>query len=103
MSKISSAVDKILEGKDVTEVLTESSEITPNILDKIKQFADDQFTVAGETGEQDGMVSVESDGQGIIDPWMDHSGRFPLDDVGAVKEYGLDTVLSFCLLALDKM
>lgn len=105
ITETSYVVDRILEGKDIRKALTESTKITPQVLKRIKDFAEEQFNIAGETGEQDGMVSVlsEKTGQDIIDPWIDSSGRFPLDDMGAVKEYGLPLVLTFCMMVLDKI
>ena len=39
----------------------------------------------------------------VSNPWMDHSGRFELDDIGAVKEWGLDVVMDFCEKAIKEI
>lgn len=39
----------------------------------------------------------------VSNPWMDHSGRFELDDIGAVKECGLDVVMDFCEKAIKEI
>lgn len=63
--------------------------MTATMLQKIKEFAEKNFcdektTVYGDDGEF-----------AVTDPWMDHTGRFELDDEGAVAEWGLDVVLDF--------
>ena len=37
----------------------------------------------------------EETGQQITNPWIDESGRFPLDDSEAVATYGLENVRKF--------
>lgn len=77
--------------------------MTQSMLNKIKKFADDQFNYAGETGNFDGLIGVEQYGISVIDPWYDQSARFPLDDEEAVEEWGLATVISFCIKAQAKI
>jgi len=77
--------------------------MTQDMLDKIKKFANDQFSYAGETGDYDGLVDVEQYGIAVIDPWYDTSARFPIDDAKAVEEWGLTTVISFCEKAQEKI
>ena len=64
---------------------------TKDTLAKIKAFAEDNF--AKPEKEQ---VWAEDEESSLTNPWIDHSGRFPLSDVEAVKEWGLANVYEFC-------
>ncbi len=77
--------------------------MTKEELEKIKKFAEENFCreetdpgyVYGEDEEFEEFA--------VTNPWMDHSGRFELDDAGAVKEWGLVTVLDFIEKAKKKI
>lgn len=62
------------------------------LTDIIKAFADWQWTVADPYPV---FFYFEETGQDIPNPWIDPSGRFPLDTVEAVKEYGAENVTKF--------
>lgn len=53
-----------------------------------KQFADNDYD--SEIGFEN-----ETTGQWVINPWMDTTGRFVLNDSQAVEEHGLANVLKF--------
>ena len=76
---------------------------TPDQLKEIKQFADEQFYRAHETDFAGGYISVHSDDHlmNVINPWIDSSARFELDDNGAIEEWGLELVIEFCESVLD--
>ena len=63
------------------------------LTDIIKAFADWQWTVALDPCPV--FFFFEETGQDISNPWIDPSGRFPLDTVDAVKEYGAENVTKF--------
>ena len=70
-------------------------DIEPKIeidLDAVKQFAETNFA-----DESDSYFAVTANGYDVTNPWMDMSARFELSDAGAVKEWGLDTVIKFVL------
>ena len=67
-------------------------------LEKIKKFAEENWDLP--EAEQ---LTVEDPEFDVSNPWIDRSGRFPLDDAGAVREWGLPLVIEFCLKALEKI
>lgn len=67
-----------------------AKELTPETLEQIKKFAAENF------GREDAEIYADDEEFAVTNPWMDHSGRFPLSDEEAVKEWGLATVLQFC-------
>lgn len=60
-------------------------------LHAVKTFAEQQ----SETGSYDVSFINEETDQQINNPWIDVSGRFPLDDAEAVATYGLENVRKF--------
>lgn len=58
------------------------------MLDKVKEIADRQF----REGEGVGFVF---NGQLIINPWMDESGRFELTNKEAIERYGEENMMMF--------
>lgn len=64
-------------------------------LKAIKEFAEENF--CREDGRQ---FYVDDEEFALVNPWIDHSGRFELTDEEAVREWGLDEVLEFCIGAL---
>ena len=60
-------------------------------LKEIKEFAEENWCK-----EEKDQIYAEDPEFNVTNPWIDRSGRFPLDDEGAVKEWGLNTVLEFC-------
>ena len=61
-------------------------------LDAVKRFAETNFA-----DESDSYFAVPAKGYDVTNPWMDMSARFELSDAGAVKEWGLETVIKFVL------
>ena len=61
-------------------------------LKAIKSFAAKQWERLGETGDSEGMIGFVHEGQFIITPWIDPSGRFELSDEEAEETYGKDSV-----------
>ena len=58
----------------------------------LKQFATMQF----HCDEVDGVCVTTEWGDSLCDPWMDQSGRFPLTDEEAIREWGLGMVQAWC-------
>lgn len=81
-------------------IITGKKEIamTKELLKQIKEFAEENW--CKDESEQ---IYADDEEFAVANPWIDHSGRFPLDDVGAVKEWGLDVVLDFCEKAQEVM
>ena len=65
--------------------------MTKEDLKMIKSFAEENFCKSEKE-----QLYVDDEEFAVTNPWIDRSGRFELDDVGAVKEWGLDVVVSFC-------
>ena len=72
-------------------------------LEKIKKFAEEQFNHAHETDWAGGYISVHSDEHlmNVINPWIDSSARFELNDEAAIEEWGLELVTEFCESVLN--
>lgn len=68
-------------------------------LAKIKEFAKENW-YKDEVLDDD-IVIAEDDEFGVTNPWIDRSARFELDDAGAVSEWGLATVIDFCIKAWE--
>lgn len=69
-------------------------------IQKVKEFAEDNIC----KDENDPTRIYVDDGEfAVTNPWYDCSGRFPLNDVGAVEEWGLPLVVSFVIDALKAM
>jgi len=65
------------------------------LLNTIKAFADENFCA-------DNPAVFADDGEfAVTNPWIDHSGRFSLDDEEAVREWGLDVVVDFIIQAIE--
>ena len=73
--------------------------VTKEMLKQIKEFAEENWNNENENEQ----VYVDALDRALTNPWIDYSGRFPLDDVGAVKEWGLEAVISFCEKAKEKL
>ena len=68
--------------------------MTEETLAKIRDFAATNWNK--DPDDPDTVVSVNEEYcTAVTNPWMDSSARFPLDDAGAVKEWGLATVVDF--------
>lgn len=61
------------------------------MLDVVRSFAEWQQ----ET--DDPAVYIDFDGVAIANPWMDETGRFPLDTVDASVYYGAENVMRFIM------
>ena len=59
--------------------------MTKAMIEEIKDFAKTNFGMDEDNPDRIHTVSDEYD-VNVTDPWMDQSGRFTLDDAGAVKE-----------------
>lgn len=53
------------------------------MLEKVKEFAEKNFS-----RPESEQLSVETELFNVTNPWIDSSGRFPLTDEQAVKEWG---------------
>lgn len=73
--------------------------MTRELLDRITAFAHANMN----RNDDNPSVYFEHNGMAITNPWIDESARFPLDDIGAVKEYGLENVIDFCEKARKEM
>lgn len=74
--------------------------MTKRKLQKIKDFAQRNFDKFGATEDLTKVFSVDITtpvGEEVCctSVWMDRSGRFELDDEGALKEWGLAGVVTF--------
>ena len=72
--------------------------MTKEMLNKIRDFAEENF--CKPEAEQ---VYGDDEEFAVTNPWIDHTGRFPLNDEQAVKEWGLDVVMDFCEKAKEKI
>ena len=71
-----------------------------NTLGRIKKFAEQNFNKFGETGCIENVFHIDavtprSVEVSVATVWMDITGRFPLNDEQAVKEWGLANVVTF--------
>ena len=74
--------------------------MTQELLDEIKRFAEINFCKDEDDPDR---IFGDDEEFAVTNPWMDCSGRFELDDVGAVTEWGLVTVLDFIEKAKEKL
>ena len=63
------------------------------MLDVVKAFADWQQSV----GLGDPVVWFDYNDMAITNPWIDDTGRFPLDSKESADKYGLENVLQFII------
>lgn len=61
-------------------------------LNAIKKFADENWCKPYEE-----QFYIDDEEFALANPWIDHSGRFSLTDEEAVREWGLDEVLDYCI------
>lgn len=61
------------------------------MLDVVRSFAEWQQEA------DDPAVSFDFDGVAITNPWMDETGRFPLDTVDSATYYGVENVMRFIM------
>lgn len=69
--------------------------ITNYMINKAMKIAEKNFI----DGNGDTDIGFEFEGQWIIDPWMDSTGRFELSLESAKETYGVENVRNFILLA----
>lgn len=65
-------------------------------MDEIRRIAEKQYMDAMESGDMEDCVGFEFEGQFIINPWIDPSGRFDLSTKEATKLYGEKNIIAFC-------
>lgn len=85
----------------LVEALRENS---PSITDEqLMLFAEMQWTVSGYDDNFEGnCIGFESrNGLFITNPFIDESGRFPINMIGACTEYGKKNVDEWCRKATD--
>lgn len=66
-------------------------------LKEIKRFANITW------GDEEREVVADHPETAVTNPWMDESARFELDDIEAVKTWGLETVLDYCMKVAEKI
>lgn len=62
----------------------------------ITEIAEKQWNKANYEGEMYDAVGFEYNGQFIINPWVDPTGRFSLTTAGAIDTYGIENFADFC-------
>lgn len=67
-------------------------------LNAIKNFAEENFNK-----DEHEQFFVEDPEFAVTNPWMDHTGRFELTDEEAVKEWGLELIVDFCIGAIERL
>ena len=87
LPKVEQEIVELIASHHETEGCSEDFDID---LNTIKKFAMNNFCL--EEGEQ---LTVEEKEFNVTNPWIDRSGRFVLTDEGAVREWGLETVVKF--------
>ena len=70
--------------------------MTKELLRIVKDLADEQFYPAVESGDYDDCVGFDFNGQFIIHPWMDETGRYVLPTEQAMALYGKENFALFC-------
>lgn len=68
------------------------------MIEKIKAFGEENFC----KDEKDQIYAEDAE-FAVTNPWMDHTGRFELTDEEAVREWGLEVVVEFCIKAWKEM
>jgi len=74
-----------------------STKLPTDFIKKAKELADQQYYPAVEFGNTDGCIGFPFQGQWIIHPWMDQSGRFELPTEKAIELYGKENFERFCI------
>ncbi len=74
--------------------------MTKELLKKIKKFAHENYDLDESNPNR---VIADNDDVAVANPWLDCSGRFCLNDVEAVEEWGLVTIIDFCEKAQIEM
>ena len=67
-------------------------------LKEIKKFAEENFCK-----DEKEQFYVDDPEFAVTNPWMDHTGRFELNDKEAVEEWGLELIVNFCIGAMERM
>ena len=70
-----------------------------DLLALIKEFAAQNW-VKDETEHPVSVTNGECD---VTNPWYDRSGRFPLSDEKAEREWGKELIIAFCNCAMEHM
>lgn len=65
--------------------------VDKTILDQVKAIAEKQF----ENQDSYYNIGFEFNGQFIVNPWMDESGRFELTTEEAIAKYGANAIHFF--------
>ena len=63
------------------------------LVEEAKEFGELNFSMPNYSQL---TVDCERYDVAVSNPWIDQSGRFPLTDEEAVREWGLDVVVDFC-------
>lgn len=66
-------------------------------LEDVKEYAEKQYERANYDGDTDDAVGFEFNGQFIIYPWTDPTGRFERSTEDAVMVYGAENIVKYCL------
>lgn len=64
----------------------------------MNKFVEEKIKLAkvfAESNNPDGSIGFEFEGQWIVNPWLDSTGRFALSDEQAVGFYGLSNIMSY--------
>ena len=64
-------------------------------IEKAKALTEEQYSDANEYGEYSDCIGFYFEGQYIINPWLDPSGRFPLLTEESIHLYGKDRFEEF--------
>ncbi len=67
-------------------------------LKQVKEFAEKNFC-----DNSPRQLYVDDKEFAVTNPWIDRSGRFELTDEEAVREWGLELIITFCLRADQRM
>ena len=70
-------------------------------IERVKALAEMNYIDSSEIGNEN-MTGFEFNGIKIINPWIDETGRFDLNDEQAIKTYGLENVLNFIMNMLEE-
>ena len=70
-------------------------------MDRAKEIANSVREIADRQFREGEGVGFEFNGQLIINPWMDESGRFELTNEEAIERYGRENITMFILDIID--
>lgn len=70
--------------------------MTQEYIANAKELAEKQYSEANELGSFDDCIGFPHNGQYIVNPWMDSSGRFELTTEEAISIYGTENFEYFC-------